>query len=184
MTLQDAAGCHHHFTFSAGMVRVPGVLQETPAPAGRPEPCRCFPASPHPSTRFSTLSSRPPFFPPVFGGYWSRPFGISSQEFISYFWAGFVCGGRELNQELGSAYPPSTVCWPSFCLGLHFGGCGPTNLRLRFSGTSQTYCGHGRSTTYGLCGSLSVSFGFFRLQHFIPLHSSFGCSSSLLFSSR
>ena len=162
--------------------RVPGILRETPAPAGRREPRLCFPTSQNPYTRFSTLSSRPPFFPPFFGGYWCRPFGISSQEFISY-WTCFVCGGRELHQELGSAYTPSTVCGPLFCMGFYFGGHRPTNLGFRLSGASQAYCGHGRSTTTGLCGSLSVSFGFCGLQHFITIHSSFGCASSLPFSS-
>ena len=101
-------------------VCVPGVLWETPAPAGRREPRRCFPASPHPCTKFPAISSRPPFFPPFFGGYWSRPFSFSSQEFNPYFWPGVVCGGRELYQELVSAYPPSPVCWASFFLGLFF----------------------------------------------------------------
>ena len=69
-----------------------------------PPTCRCFPASPRPYTRFSTVSSRPPFFTPFFGGYRRRLFSFSS-----YFWASFVGGGREHIQELGSSYPPSTV---------------------------------------------------------------------------
>ena len=70
-----------------------------------PPTCRCFPASPRPYTRFSTVSSRPPFFTPFFGGYRRRLFSFSSKEHISYFWASFFLSWMGTQSRAGVCVP-------------------------------------------------------------------------------